>query len=71
MSCAAGLRARPIARENGREFGIGLMKRAERHHLKENELRICLKVFGKDRPAVFTSADGSSQALLVLKRANP
>ncbi len=41
------------------------------YELKDNELRICLKVFGKDRPADFKSAEGSSNALLVLKRANP
>ena len=41
------------------------------YELKDNELRICLKVFGKDRPADFKSADGSSNALLVLKRAQP
>ena len=54
--------------------GAGIQKGAAMegiYELKGNELRICLKVFGKDRPADFKSADGSSQALLVLKRANP
>lgn len=41
------------------------------YELKDNQLRLCIKVFGKDRPTDFTSVDGSSNALLVLKRANP
>jgi uncharacterized protein (TIGR03067 family) len=40
------------------------------YELKGKELKICLKVFGKDRPAEFGSAAGSSVALLVLKRPN-
>ena len=38
------------------------------YELKGDELRICVKVFGKERPAEFASADGSSIALVVLKR---
>jgi uncharacterized protein (TIGR03067 family) len=41
------------------------------YELKENELKICAKVFGKDRPAEFSSPDGSSIVLLVLKREGP
>lgn len=41
------------------------------YDLKNNELRMCIKVFGKDRPNDFTAPAGSSTALLVLKRANP
>ena len=39
------------------------------YELKDDKLKICVKVFGKDRPSEFTSPDGSSVALLVLKRA--
>ena len=38
------------------------------YEFKGKELRICLKVFGMDRPAEFSSPDGKSIALLVLKR---
>jgi uncharacterized protein (TIGR03067 family) len=34
-----------------------------------DELRICATVFGKDRPAEFSSPDGKSIVLMVLKRA--
>jgi uncharacterized protein (TIGR03067 family) len=39
------------------------------YEFKGEELRICAKVFGKDRPAEFASPDGSSIVLMVLKRA--
>lgn|ERR1043166_9495093 len=39
------------------------------YELKGEELKICVKVFGKDRPSEFKSPDGGSVALLVLKRA--
>ena len=38
------------------------------YEIKGDELRICVKVFGKERPGEFASADGSSIALVVLKR---
>ena len=38
------------------------------YELKDDELRICVKVFGMDRPTEFKSPDGSSVALLVLKK---
>ena len=41
------------------------------YELKGDTLRICAKVFGKDRPNEFASGDGSSVVLIVLKRANP
>jgi uncharacterized protein (TIGR03067 family) len=41
------------------------------YELKDDELRICVRVFGKDRPTEFTSPSGESIALLVLKREKP
>ncbi len=41
------------------------------YELKGDEMRICAKVFGKDRPAAFAAAEGSSTVLLVLKRSAP
>jgi uncharacterized protein (TIGR03067 family) len=38
------------------------------YELKGDELRLCVKVFGKDRPTEFKSPDGGSVALLTLKR---
>lgn len=38
------------------------------YELKDDELRICVAVFG-DRPKEFAAPNGSSTALLVLKRA--
>ncbi len=38
------------------------------YELKGDELRICAKVFGKNRPAEFAAPDGSSTVLLTLKR---
>ena len=38
------------------------------YELKGDELRICAKVFGKDRPTEFAAPDGSSIVLLSLKR---
>jgi uncharacterized protein (TIGR03067 family) len=38
------------------------------YELTKDELKICTKVFGKDRPAEFSSPMGSSIVLLVLKR---
>jgi uncharacterized protein (TIGR03067 family) len=38
------------------------------YELKEDELKICAKVFGNDRPTGFSSPEGSSIFLLVLKR---
>jgi uncharacterized protein (TIGR03067 family) len=38
------------------------------YELKDDELRLCVKVVGKDRPLEFASPDGSAIALLVLKR---
>jgi len=38
------------------------------YELKGDELRLCVKVFGKDRPAEFKSPEGASIALLTLKR---
>ena len=41
------------------------------YQLKDDELRICARVFGKDRPLEFSSPEGSSIVLLVLKREKP
>lgn len=38
------------------------------YELKDDELKLCAKVFGLERPIEFASPDGSSIALLVLKR---
>ena len=38
------------------------------YELKGDELKICAKVFGNDRPTEFASPEGSSIFLLVLKR---
>jgi uncharacterized protein (TIGR03067 family) len=38
------------------------------YELKDDELKICAKVFGNERPAEFASPDNSSVVLLVLKR---
>jgi uncharacterized protein (TIGR03067 family) len=38
------------------------------YELKGDELRLCVKVFGSDRPTEFKSAEGASIALLTLKR---
>ena len=35
---------------------------------QDDELRLCAKVFGKDRPSEFAAPGGSSIALVVLKR---
>lgn len=39
------------------------------YELKGDELKICAKVFGKDRPTEFAAPDGSSIVLMTLKRA--
>ena len=39
------------------------------YEFKGDELRICAKVFGKDRPNEFAAPDGSSIVLMVLTRA--
>jgi uncharacterized protein (TIGR03067 family) len=41
------------------------------YDLKGDELKICAKVFGSDRPSEFGSPEGSSIVLLVLKRNKP
>ena len=41
------------------------------YELKDDELRICAKVFGTGRPKEFASPNGSSVVLLVLKRKTP
>lgn len=38
------------------------------YELKGDELRLCVKVFGNDRPTEFKSPGGASIALLTLKR---
>jgi uncharacterized protein (TIGR03067 family) len=38
------------------------------YELKGDELKICARVFGKDRPTEFVAPGGSSIVLLVLKR---
>jgi uncharacterized protein (TIGR03067 family) len=38
------------------------------YELKDDELKICVKVFGNDRPTEFEAPAGASIALLVLKR---
>jgi uncharacterized protein (TIGR03067 family) len=41
------------------------------YEFKQDQLRICVKVFGKDRPTEFASPDASSVVLMVLKRPTP
>jgi uncharacterized protein (TIGR03067 family) len=41
------------------------------YELKGDQLRICAKVFGQDRPGEFASPEGSSIVLLTLKRQAP
>ena len=41
------------------------------YEFKGDDLRFCVKVFGKDRPTEFSSPDGASIALVVLKRLAP
>lgn len=41
------------------------------YRIKDDELTICAKVFGMDRPTVFESPEGSSIVLMVLKREKP
>lgn len=41
------------------------------YDVKGDELRICVKVTGKERPAKFESPEGASVALIVLKREKP
>jgi uncharacterized protein (TIGR03067 family) len=41
------------------------------YELKGDELKICVKIGAKERPAKFESPDGSSIAYLVLKRVKP
>jgi len=53
--------------------GAGVQKGADMegiYEFKGDELKICVKVFGKDRPTEFTSPDGASIVLMVLKRAD-
>lgn len=38
------------------------------YELKKDEIRVCAKVFGKDRPTEFASPAGSSIVLMTLKR---
>jgi uncharacterized protein (TIGR03067 family) len=38
------------------------------YEIKDDVLKVCVKVFGKDRPLEFKSPDGSSIVLLTLKR---
>jgi uncharacterized protein (TIGR03067 family) len=52
-------------------IGAGVQKDAKMegiYRIKEDELTICAKVFGNDRPTDFESAEGSSTVLIVLKR---
>jgi uncharacterized protein (TIGR03067 family) len=39
------------------------------YEFKDGKLRMCVKVFGKDRPSEFAAPGGSSCVLMVLKRA--
>lgn len=41
------------------------------YELKGDQLRMCIKVFGNERPTKFATAEGASTALLVLKREKP
>jgi uncharacterized protein (TIGR03067 family) len=41
------------------------------YEFKDGDLRMCVKVFGKDRPTEFASPADSSIVLLVLKKAAP
>jgi uncharacterized protein (TIGR03067 family) len=38
------------------------------YEVKDGEIKMCVKVFGKDRPTEFASPEGSSIVLVVLKR---
>jgi uncharacterized protein (TIGR03067 family) len=52
-------------------IGDGVQKGAAMegiYELKGDELRLCVKVLGKERPGEFKSPDGASVALLTLKR---
>jgi uncharacterized protein (TIGR03067 family) len=51
--------------------GAGLQEGAKIegiNSLKDDELKICARVLGSDRPTEFDSPEGSSIVLLVLKR---
>jgi uncharacterized protein (TIGR03067 family) len=41
------------------------------YELKGDELRLCAKVIGKERPAKFASPEGENIALVVMKRVKP
>jgi uncharacterized protein (TIGR03067 family) len=41
------------------------------YEFKDGQLRICARVFGKDRPGTFEAPAGSSIVLVVLKRETP
>lgn len=41
------------------------------YQVKDDELKICIRVLGKDRPGEFESPEGSSIALLVFKKDKP
>jgi uncharacterized protein (TIGR03067 family) len=41
------------------------------YEVKGDELRLCVKVIGKERPAKFASPEGENIALVVLKRVKP
>jgi uncharacterized protein (TIGR03067 family) len=41
------------------------------YELKKDEIRICAKVIGKERPTEFAAPTGSNIAMLVLKRVTP
>jgi hypothetical protein len=38
------------------------------YEVKGDDLKLCVMVFGKDRPTEFKSGEGSSVAMLTLKR---
>jgi uncharacterized protein (TIGR03067 family) len=41
------------------------------YSLKDDEFKLCAKVFGKDRPSEFAAPEGSSIVYLVMKRVKP
>lgn len=57
-----------ISISDGTQKGAAIEGIYELKGEKNDELRICAKIFGKDRPTEFSSPDGGSIALLVLNR---
>jgi uncharacterized protein (TIGR03067 family) len=68
-----GLKLDPTTTPKCVDIGVvgGVQKDAQLegiYELKDDELKLCVKVIGKDRPTKFESPSGESIALLKLKR---